>query len=159
MGFGISIDPGLEPNTLRYALWPHSHSKLANACMSAVRRWAAFITPERRRWIIVALIFFAIVLNYIDRQIVSILKPTLKKEFGLDDQGYAVLTNIFTVCYAAMYPVAGWLVDRFGPRLIMLVGIITWSSASFLAGLTRHFTSFASCRALLGLAEPLASGD
>ena len=72
------------------------------------------LMPQRRRWIILALIFGAIVLNYFDRQIVSILKPTLKTEFDLDDAGYARLANIFTVCYAAMYPVAGWLVDRFG---------------------------------------------
>ena len=72
-----------------------------------------FLSPRRRRWIILALIFCAIVLNYFDRQIVSILKPALKAEFGLDDAGYAMLANIFTVCYACMYPVAGWLVDRF----------------------------------------------
>src|SRR6185295_18829528 len=71
------------------------------------------LTPRRRRWLILALIFSAIVLNYFDRQIVSILKPTLKSEFQLDDAGYAVLANIFTCCYAVMYPVAGLLVDRF----------------------------------------------
>ena len=63
-----------------------------------------FLSPHRRRWIILALIFCAIVLNYFDRQIVSILKPTLKAEFRLDDAGYALLANIFTVCYACMYP-------------------------------------------------------
>ena len=81
-----------------------------------------FLTPHRRRWVILALIFCAIVLNYFDRQIVSILKPTLKAEFRLDDAGYALLANIFTVCYACMYPVAGWLVDRLGARSMMLTG-------------------------------------
>ena len=82
----------------------------------------SFLSPLRRRWIILALIFAAIVLNYVDRQILSILKPTLKAQFGFDDRGYALLVNVFTVCYAAMYPVAGWLVDRFGARLVMLLG-------------------------------------
>src|SRR6188508_2033299 len=99
----------------------------------------AFLTPSRRRWIILAIIFGALVLNYVDRQIVSILKPTLKTEFSLDDSGYARLVNVFAICYAGMYPVAGWLVDRFGARGIMLTGIIGWSMACLGAGLTRTF--------------------
>ncbi len=88
----------------------------------------AFLTPHRRRWIILGLIFCAIVLNYFDRQIVSILKPTLKSEFSLDDTGYALLVNIFTVATPHV-SVAGWLVDRFGARHMMLIGILAWSSA------------------------------
>lgn len=114
------------------------------------------LTPHRRRWIILALIFCAIVLNYFDRQIVSILKPTLKTEFGLDDSGYALLANIFTVCYATMYPVAGWLVDRFGARRMMFAGIVGWSTACLGAGLTKAFAPFAFFRGMLGLAEPMA---
>lgn len=114
------------------------------------------MTPLRRRWFILALVFGAIVLNYIDRQILSILKPTLKAEFGFDDRGYALLVNAFTVAYAAMYPLAGWLVDRFGPRRIMLIGIVAWSAASIGAGMTRSLGAFAVCRGLLGLSEPTA---
>lgn len=114
------------------------------------------LTPLRRRWLILAIIFCAILLNYIDRQILSILKPTLKLEFGFDDRGYAILVNIFTAGYATMYPVAGWLVDRFGPRIVMLGGILTWSVACLGAGLTRSFAAFAFFRGLLGVSEPSA---
>lgn len=110
----------------------------------------------RRRWWILALLFVAIVLNYIDRQILSILKPTLKGEFGFDDRGYALLVNVFTVGYATMYPVAGWLVDRFGARRVMLAGIVTWSAACIGAGVTRTLGQFAFFRGVLGLAEPTA---
>jgi ACS family hexuronate transporter-like MFS transporter len=114
------------------------------------------MSPLRRRWFILVIIFGAIVLNYVDRQILSILKPTLKAEFGFDDRGYALLVNMFTVGYAIMYPVTGWLVDRFGPRIVMLNGILTWSAACIGAGLTRGFGAFATCRAVLGLSEPTA---
>jgi MFS transporter, ACS family, hexuronate transporter len=67
------------------------------------------MSPLRRRWWILALIFVAIVLNDVDRQILSILKPTLKTHFGFDDRGYALLVNVFTVGYATMYPVTEWL--------------------------------------------------
>ena len=107
----------------------------------------------RRRWWILALIFGAIVLNYVDRQILSILKPTLKAHFGFDDRGYALLVNAFTVCYATMYPVAGWLVDRFGARRVMLLGIVGWSLSCIGAGFTRTLGQFAFFRALLGCAE------
>lgn len=114
------------------------------------------ISPEKRRWLIVAIIFFAIVLSYVDRQILSLLKPLLKGEFGFDDVGYATLVNIFTSLYAVMYVVSGWLVDRFGVRVLMLSGIVTWSLACIGAGLTRSFSALATMRGLLGFSEPTA---
>ncbi len=112
------------------------------------------ILPERRRWLIIAVIFLAIVFNYFDRQIVSILKPVIKKEFRLGDDGYAFILNIFTVCYALMYPVTGWLVDRFGARLTMFFGIIGWSLASIGGGISRSVGQFSFFRGMLGMAEP-----
>ncbi len=112
------------------------------------------LSPEKRRWFIVAIIFLAIVFNYVDRQIVSILKPVLKAEFSLNDGGYAMLLNIFTICYAIMYPVTGWLVDRFGARMVMFYGIITWSLACIGGGLSRTIGQFGFFRGLLGAAEP-----
>ncbi|HVF97511.1 MAG TPA: MFS transporter, partial [Flavisolibacter sp.] len=82
------------------------------------------LTPDKRRWVIIAVIFLAIVFNYFDRQIVAVLKPLLKKEFAIGDEGYSVIVNIFTVCYAVMYPVSGWLVDRFGAKIVMFLGVI-----------------------------------
>ncbi|MCC6491493.1 MAG: MFS transporter [Pirellulales bacterium] len=110
----------------------------------------------RRRWVILALIFSALVLNYVDRQIVSILKPTLKHEFSLDDSGYALVVNVFTVCYAAGYPLAGWLVDRFGARRLMFAGVLSWSLACLGVGFSRTVGAFLAFRAMLGLAEPTA---
>lgn len=114
------------------------------------------MNPAVRRWLILGLIFSAIVLNYVDRQILSILKPTLKTEFGFDDRGYALLVNVFTVAYAAMYPVAGWLVDRFGARRVMFTGMLVWSLACLGTGLSRALGSFAFFRGLLGMSEPTA---
>jgi ACS family hexuronate transporter-like MFS transporter len=114
----------------------------------------SLLRPERRRWFIVAVIFIAIVFNYIDRQIVSILKPVLKEEFSLGDDGYAVIINIFTICYALMYPVSGWLTDRFGARLVMFYGVIAWSLACVGGGLSRSVGQFGFFRGMLGMAEP-----
>ncbi|ERJ57179.1 MFS transporter [Sphingobacterium paucimobilis] len=110
--------------------------------------------PTKRRWFIISVIFLAIVFNYYDRQIVSILKPMLKEEYNLGDDGFAMVLNVFTLFYALMYPVSGWLVDRFGERKIMLGGIIGWSLACFGGGLSRTFGSFLFFRGMLGAAEP-----
>jgi MFS transporter, ACS family, hexuronate transporter len=112
------------------------------------------LSPEKRRWLIVAIIFLAIVFNYVDRQVLSVLKPILKKEFKLDDGGYAMIVNIFTICYAVMYPVTGWMVDKFGARLVMFFGIITWSLACIGGGISRTIGQFGFFRGLLGAAEP-----
>lgn len=115
---------------------------------------AGFLTPERRRWFIIAVIFIAIVFNYMDRQIVSILKPILKEEFQMNDEGYAVIVNLFTICYAVMYPVSGWLVDRFGAKVVMFWGVIGWSLACIGGGLSRSVGQFGFFRGMLGMAEP-----
>ncbi len=110
--------------------------------------------PERRRWVIVFTIFLAIVFNYVDRQLLSILKPLLEEEFNIGNEGYAILVNIFTLCYALMYPVSGWLVDKFGARLVMFFGVVAWGLASIGGGLSKTVVQFGFFRGLLGLAEP-----
>lgn len=112
------------------------------------------IVPERRRWLIIGTIFIAIVFNYYDRQIVSILKPMLKEQFHLGDDGYALVINVFTVFYALMYPVSGWLVDKWGERKVMLAGILGWATACFGAGFSKGFGSFLFFRGMLGASEP-----
>lgn len=112
--------------------------------------------PESRRWAIVATLFAAIICNYLDRQLLSILKPEILRHFGIGNLEYAWIVNVFLVCYAVMYPVSGILVDRFGPKRVMLGGIVVWSLACIGGGLCEPgqawlFTLF---RGVLGLAEP-----
>jgi len=114
----------------------------------------SFLTPEKRRWFIVVTIFIGIVCNYLDRQLLSILKPTIKQAFELGDDGYAIIVNIFLICYALMYPVSGWLVDKFGPKRVMFFGIVGWSLACIGGGLSVNVQQFTFFRGLLGLAEP-----
>ena len=114
----------------------------------------AWMRPERRRWLILGVVFAAMVLNYVDRQIVSVLKPTLKSEFSLDDRGYATLINVFVFCYASTYAAAGWLVDRYGAGRVMFYGILAWSGACFGGAFAKTFGQLAFFRGLLGVAEP-----
>lgn len=107
-----------------------------------------------RYWGIVVLLFGAGMINYIDRQSLSILKPLVKTNLGINDEKYALLVNIFTFCYAGAYIATGWLVDRIGPRLALFWFITIWSLATIGCGFANTFVAFAVCRAILGLAEP-----
>ena len=112
------------------------------------------LKTSSRKWVIVATIFVAIICNYFDRQLLSILKPEILDHFQIGDLEYAWIVNIFLICYALMYPVSGLLVDKFGPKPVMLGGIVVWSLACIGGGVSQELWQFTACRGILGLAEP-----
>ena len=110
--------------------------------------------PNKRKWVIVATMFVAIICNYLDRQLLSILKPEILEHYNISNLEYAWIVNIFLICYAIMYPLSGILVDHFGPKRVMLGGITVWSLACIGGGLAPNVWTFSLCRGILGLAEP-----
>jgi len=77
---------------------------------------AARATVGRYRWTICALLFFATTINYIDRQILGILAPTLQSEIGWNEQQYAAVVSWFTLAYAVGFLFIGRLLDKIGTR-------------------------------------------
>lgn len=116
----------------------------------------SYIKPSNRRWVIVITMLIAVICNYLDRQLLSILKPEILDHFNIGNMEYAFVVNVFLVAYAIMYPISGRLVDKFGPKYVMLGGIFIWSVACIGAGScsSSQFWLFVICRACLGLAEP-----
>ena len=82
------------------------------------------------RWTICALLFFAAVVNYIDRQVIGILKPTLQQEFGWSEIDYADIIFAFSLAYAIGFAFAGRLMDRLGTRLGFALALTVWSLAA-----------------------------
>ncbi len=105
------------------------------------------------RWWIIGLIFLAAVLNYVDRQTLSALAPTIQKDLGMDDHDYANVVNIFLVAYTIAYLISGKIVDRLGTRTGTLVFVIWWSVANMLTAAAQGMRSMSSYRFLLGLGE------
>ena len=66
------------------------------------------------RWVIVALLFFATTINYLDRQVISLLKPILEKEFSWTESDYGNIVTVFTFFYGASTLLAGYIIDRVG---------------------------------------------
>jgi ACS family hexuronate transporter-like MFS transporter len=112
------------------------------------------MTLPRRSWLLLALLFGIGLLNYLDRQTLSILKATLKIEFTLTDTHYSWLVGAFMAPYIVFYVVSGRLVDRFGTRVSLSAFAAVWSLANILSGVAQNFGQLAGARALLGAAEP-----
>ena len=106
-----------------------------------------------QRWIVVALLFFATTINYIDRQVIGLLKPTLEVEFGWSEKDYANIVMAFTAAYALGLLVFGRIIDKIGTKMGFSISIIFWSIAACLHGVVKTTLGFGVARAALGLGE------
>jgi ACS family hexuronate transporter-like MFS transporter len=106
------------------------------------------------RWAILALLFAATVLNYVDRQTLSILASHVQKDLGIDDVGYARIVQYFLVAYALSYLGAGWVTDKLGAKLTLTLFLGWWSLANMLTGWVRNASQLGFARMMLGLGEP-----
>lgn len=105
------------------------------------------------RWWIVVLVFLAAVLNYVDRQTLSALAPTIQADLGLDDRDYANIVNIFLIAYTIAYLVSGKLVDRMGTRNSTLLFVLWWSLSNVVTAWAQGMKSMSTMRFSLGLGE------
>lgn len=105
------------------------------------------------RWAIVGLLFVATTINYVDRVTMSALSPLLKTEIHWDDAEFGLILSAFQLAYTAMFAVVGPLLDRFGVRLGMTLGVIVWSLAAAGHALARTPVGFGVARFALGLGE------
>lgn len=110
---------------------------------------------KRLRIALIALIFIGTALNYVDRQVLALLKPTLELEFNWTDREFAHLGSAFQLTAAASVLFVGWLVDRFGVRAAYGGAVAIWS----LAGMAHAFAStvgqFLAARIILAAAESI----
>jgi ACS family hexuronate transporter-like MFS transporter len=107
----------------------------------------------RYRWTICALLFFATTINYVDRQVLGILAPTLQKEIGWSETQYGAIVSWGTLAYAFGYLGAGRMMDRLGTRLGFSISISFWSVAAMAHSLARTVTGFGAARFALGFGE------
>ena len=121
-------------------------------------RWHAGPLPARIfagrfRWVICALLFLGVTKNYMDRQVLSVLKVPLQHDLGWNDIDYGNLVFAFQAAYALGMIFMGRLIDRLGTRAGYALAMVFWSLASMGHAIARSFTSFVAARAALGLGE------
>jgi MFS transporter, ACS family, hexuronate transporter len=105
------------------------------------------------RWVICAVLFIGITKNYMDRQVLGVLKVTLQNDLGWNELDYSRLVFAFQAAYAAGLLITGDLVDRVGTRVGYLIAMVFWSLASMAHALCSSLFSFGIARAALGLGE------
>src|SRR5205814_5411104 len=99
---GATINPALEP--------PTDASNLGSQI----------------RWVVCGLLFFATLINYIDRQILALLKGTLDKDLGWTNAEYGLANSMFQIAYGLSFIGFGWFIDRFGTKIGYAVSIALW---------------------------------
>ena len=109
--------------------------------------------PGRLRWKIAFLLFSATVINYVDRQALSIAVPVLRDELGLSNTDYSRIVFAFLLAYTIMQSVSGRVMDRLGTRIGFAIFIAWWSAAAMLHGLANGALAFGFLRFLLGMGE------
>ncbi|MEO7960078.1 MAG: MFS transporter [Ginsengibacter sp.] len=107
----------------------------------------------RYRWTICSLVFYATTINYLDRQVISLLKPTLEKEFSWTESDYSNIVVAFQFAYAIGMVGAGRIIDIIGTKLGYAITLLLWSIASILHAFATGTFSFAMFRAFLGFTE------
>jgi len=109
--------------------------------------------PSPLRWLMIALAFLATVINYLDRQTLSVVAPILSAEFHMTSETYGLVVAAFMLAYTIMNGVSGPLLDRLGTRLGYALCIAWWSTAAVLHAFVRGPWSLGACRFLLGMGE------
>ena len=111
---------------------------------------------ERRfgyRWTIVALLFIATTINYVDRQVLGILAPTLQRDLAWSETDYGDIVSWFSFVYALGFLGVGRVIDRVGIKRGLGAAVVAWSAAAMAHALARSAAGFSVARAALGLSE------
>jgi ACS family hexuronate transporter-like MFS transporter len=107
----------------------------------------------RYRWLICGLLFLATTINYVDRQILSLLKPILDVQLGWTNEQFGLVNSAFQAAYAFGLLGFGWVIDRYGVKLGYAVSITIWSLAAMGHALVSSLGGFLVARVCLGLGE------
>jgi ACS family hexuronate transporter-like MFS transporter len=121
---------------------------------SATARAAVAVSKIKHlRWYVCGLLFFATVVNYIDRQVLGSLAPELKQTLGWTESEYSQIVIWFQIAYGAMFLVWGGVIDRIGVKLGFTIAIIWWSLAGMGHALVTTALGFSFARFMLGVGE------
>ena len=127
--------------------------KSANTAIDPIAEQASSRAP-RMRWVIALLLFLSTVINYMDRQNLSILARTIQNDLHITDLQYSYVVQAFLLAYTITYIFAGRMTDWLGARVSMTIFVAWWSLSDMLTSLSRSAFSLGGFRFLLGIGEP-----
>ena len=106
-----------------------------------------------RAWLVVGLLWFVALLNYLDRVMITTMRGSLTEAIPMTDAQFGLLTSVFLWVYAVLSPFAGFLADRFSRSRVILWSLLAWSALTWLTGYAKTFEQLLVVRALMGVSE------
>jgi MFS transporter, ACS family, hexuronate transporter len=124
-----------------------------HAVTSSVVQAPTGAVSSRAVVLLIGFLLASTTINWIDRQVLSVLAPVLRDEFRLTNADYAAILNAFMITYAVAMPAAGWALDRLGTARGLSIAVGWWSFAGMLTGMSAGPLTLAGCRSLLAVGE------
>lgn len=150
-----------EMSTVDYAVLILTIIVLAIIIVSAVRNGVknvASVTDPNTKpglwaWVAVIVLWFVVMLNYFDRQLLSALHEPIVRDIPQTEAQFGMVTSVFLLIYALLSPVGGFLADRYSRRLMILCSLVVWSVVTWWTGHAEDYTSLLIARGAMGISE------
>lgn len=110
-------------------------------------------TRSNAAWLVVGILWFVAMLNYLDRMMITAMREPIKADIAMTDAQFGLLTAVFLWIYGALSPLGGYLADRFSRRWVILGSLGVWSIVTWLTGHVRNFDELLIARAIMGVSE------
>ena len=132
---------------------------MADTALQEIDDPAEWLDPKvaRRRWWLLGLVMAAGILNLVDRQVISVLKPLIEVDLHWSDVDYGRLASLFQLSAAVAYLGVGWIVDRLGVKWATPAGVAAWSAAAMAHGWAATMGQFTAVRIALGATESMGT--
>ena len=114
---------------------------------------AADIRPLPRAWLIVGLLWGVGCLNYLDRNMLTTMRASIKTAIPMGDDDFGILFTVFLVVYGVLSPLGGWCADRFSRSRVILVSLAVWSGVTLATAYVQTYQQLLATRVLMGVSE------
>ena len=130
---------------------------IVSAVRNGVKNVASVTDPNTKpglwAWVAVIVLWFVVMLNYFDRQLLSALHEPIVRDIPQTEAQFGMVTSVFLLIYALLSPVGGFLADRYSRRLMILCSLVVWSVVTWWTGHAEDYTSLLIARGAMGISE------
>ncbi len=110
-------------------------------------------TTKNYAWLVVGILWFVSMLNYLDRLLIASMRTPIKEDIPMTDAEFGLLTSAFLIIYAILSPLGGYLADRFSRKWVIFTSLLLWSFITLLTGFVQNYTQLITTRAIMGVSE------